>query len=63
MLKEGMIENPRGIDSLDGVSTTDLIIIIGVLIFINCILILIYRATLNDEIKKDMKVKVSSAVS
>jgi hypothetical protein len=63
MMKEGMIEDPRGIDGLEGISTTDLLVIIGVLVFINLILIFVYRATLNDEIKKDMKVKVSSAVS
>jgi len=48
MLKEGMIEDPR---LLEGVSTSELLIIIGVLIFINCLLILVYRATLNKEIK------------
>lgn len=53
MLKEGMIENPG---ALDGVSTSQLLVIIGVLVFINCILVLVYRATLNNEIKKDMKV-------
>lgn len=53
MLKEGMIEDPR---LLEGVSTSELLIIIGVLVFINCILILVYRATLNKEIKSDMKV-------
>jgi len=60
MVKEGIIENPR---ALEGVSTSELLVIIGVLVFINLILICVYRSTLNSEIKKDMKVKVSSAVS
>lgn len=60
MLKEGMIQDPR---LLEGVSTHELLIIIAVLVFINLILICVYRSTLNKEIKKDMKVKVSSAVS
>lgn len=60
MVKEGIIENPK---ALEGVSTSELLVIIGVLVFINLILICVYRSTLNSEIKKDMKVKVSSAVS
>jgi hypothetical protein len=54
MKETDMIQtNPK---DLEGVSTSELLIIVGILIFINCILICVYRATLNSELKKDMKV-------
>lgn len=47
----------------DGVDTQTLLIIIGILVFVNAVLIFLYRRWVQQEIKEDMKIQVSSAVS
>jgi len=46
-----------------GVSSYELMVIIGLLVTLNICLALAYRSFLQTELKKDMKIQVSSAVS
>ena len=46
-----------------GINTKTLFILILVLIFVNISIILLYRRYLQNELKKDMNMQVSSAVS
>jgi len=57
--KEG-IEIP---DDQKGVESSTLFLIVGVLVLANFFLVLVYRNYLQKEIKNDMKIQVSSAVS
>ena len=58
-------ENQVGIKvpEQSGVTSKELLFIVGVLVTINVILALAYRKFLQRELKQDMKVQVSSAVS
>jgi hypothetical protein len=46
-----------------GVTSKELLFIVGILVTINVILAIAYKKFLQQELKRDMKVQVSSAVS
>jgi len=52
-----------GIKEEKGVTSKELLFIVGILVTINIILALAYKTFLQQELKKDMKIQVSSAVS
>jgi hypothetical protein len=57
-------EEKVGIDQhQSGVSTKELLIIVGLLVTLNVCLALAYKRFLQQELKSDMKIQVSSAVS
>ena len=56
-------EQKVGIKEETGVTSKELIFIVGILVTINIILALAYKTFLQQELKKDMKIQVSSAVS
>lgn len=58
-------ENRVGIQvpEQSGVTSKELLFIVGVLVTLNVILAIAYRQFLQRELKQDMKVQVSSAVS
>ena len=56
-------EEKVGIIQESGVTSKELFIIIGILVTLNVCLALAYKRFLQQELKADMKIQVSSAVS